>query len=50
MNIKDLNDTWISAGQKVSDLNAEVQKMLVDDSVTAEQVAAKNSELKAAKG
>ncbi|WP_366533568.1 phage major capsid protein (plasmid) [Carnobacterium maltaromaticum] len=49
MNIKDLNDTWISAGQKVSDLNAEVQKMLVDDSVTAEQVAAKNSELKAAK-
>lgn len=48
MNIKDLNDVWISAGQKVSDLNAEVNKMIVDDSVTEEDFKAKSDQLNAA--
>lgn len=48
MNIKDLNDNWIVAGQKVSDLNAEVNKMIVDDSVTEEEFKAKSAQLNAA--
>ena len=31
MNVNQLNDAWISAGQKVSDLNAKLNAAVLDD-------------------
>lgn len=47
--LNELNNIWINAGHKVSDLNAEMQQMLVDDTVSAEQIQAKQQELATAK-
>ena len=44
MDINKLNDAWIQAGQRVDDLNAKVQTMLLDDSVSAEDLAKAKSE------
>lgn len=38
MNINELNDAWIQAGQKVSDLNAKLNTALVDDEVSADEI------------
>ena len=39
MNIKDINAAWIEAGQKVDDLNAKITAALVDEEVSAEEIA-----------
>lgn len=44
MNINKLNDAWIQAGQRVDDLNAKVQTMLLDDSVSADDLAKAKAE------
>jgi HK97 family phage major capsid protein len=49
MNIEQLKATWISAGQKVSDLQASLNMALVDDEKTEDDINALNSQLKAAK-
>jgi HK97 family phage major capsid protein len=49
MNIEQLKATWISAGQKVSDLQANLNMALVDDEKTEDDINALNSQLKAAK-
>ena len=44
MDINKLNDAWIQAGQRGRRLNAKVQTMLLDDSVSAEDLAKAKSE------
>lgn len=38
MNINEINDAWVQAGQKVSDLNAKLNTALVDDEKSAEDI------------
>lgn len=38
-NINKLNDAWVAAGQKVSDLQAKAQAMVDNDEVTAEEIS-----------
>lgn len=39
VNINDLNDQWVALGQKVSDLQATANSMVLDDSASTEDVA-----------
>lgn len=39
VNINDLNEQWVAAGQKVSDLQNQAQLMVSDDATSAEDVA-----------
>lgn len=48
-NVNALNETWIAAGQKVSDLQAKAQAMVDDDTVTAEEVATIKNDIENAK-
>ena len=38
MNINEINDAWVQAGQKVSDLNAKLNTALVDDEKSPEDI------------
>lgn len=38
MKINEINDAWINAGQKVSELNDKINQALLDDSVSAEDI------------
>lgn len=44
MNINEINNAWIAAGQKVSDLNAQISNALLDDSFKAEAFKALKEE------
>ncbi|TGA95714.1 phage major capsid protein [Sporolactobacillus shoreae] len=49
MNIEQLRNAWIAAGQKVVDAQEKVQQALLDDEVTAEQIKDFKAKLDAAK-
>ena len=40
MNLNELNDAWIAAGQKVSDLNAQINTAVLDDNFDEKQFTA----------
>lgn len=44
-NITELNDSWVAAGQKVSDLQAKAGLMVQDDAATAEDIKAIKAEI-----
>ncbi|MCZ4248180.1 phage major capsid protein [Bacillus amyloliquefaciens] len=48
MTYEDLKNTWINAGQRVSDAQHNLQLALVDDEVTAEEVEGLKAKLQAA--
>ena len=37
MNVNDLNDAWVAAGQKVADLNAQLNAAVLDDQFDEKQ-------------
>lgn len=49
MTINELNDAWVNAGQKVSDLQAEANAMVNVDDVTVEDITKVQNNVKAAK-
>ncbi|MED1205842.1 phage major capsid protein [Heyndrickxia acidicola] len=49
MNIETMKNAWISAGQKVSDVQNELSMAVMNDEVTAEEVKALQSKLESAK-
>jgi HK97 family phage major capsid protein len=49
MNIEQLKNSWISAGQKVSDIQANLQMAVNDDSVTADKIKEMKASLENAK-
>ncbi|MDR2832971.1 MAG: phage major capsid protein [Streptococcaceae bacterium] len=46
MNSQQAHDNWITQGQKVSDQQANLQTMLLDDETTKEQINSENEKLK----
>ncbi|MCX2455628.1 phage major capsid protein [Lacticaseibacillus nasuensis] len=44
MNINELNDAWVAAGQKVADLNAKINNMVMDENSTEEDITAAKSD------
>lgn len=39
MNINELNNAWIESGQKVADLNMQINAALIDDNYDEEKFA-----------
>lgn len=49
MNINEFNDLWIAAGQKVTDLQAKANAMVLDDEVTVEDINKIQNDISVAK-
>lgn len=49
MNLEELKNAWVDAGSKVSDLNAELNQALIDETKSEEEVVGLQAQLKTAR-